>query len=306
MTGLVLCLVVGYGLFLTLPNGNTEQNAVATPTIPPPAKLKAAAVGSDVSTATDAPTPAYLNQNNSTETPQLATPALIPETVPLRRYLEITTGCETTIDETCARSYSRPTTTSRERAALRIGMVLMIKESTTTPNGEIWHEIDFDEYLRYPDRLTLPWFVRDDAGLVVETNAPTELSTTTPETTKRIVVDRSEQLLYAYEADVLHATYTISTGREFTPTPLGTFRVFKKMPSRYMQGPIPGITDKFYDLPGVPWNLYFTNEGAIVHGAYWHNGFGRPYSNGCVNTKLTDAKAIYDWAPLGTLVTVRP
>ena len=97
----------------------------------------------------------------------------------------------------------------------------------------------------------------------------------------------------------------ISTGLEFTPTPRGTFTVFKKTPSRYMQGPLPNLPDnQYYDLPGVPWNLYFTHGGAVIHGAYWHNSFGKPYSHGCVNLSPEDARKLYDWAELGTKVIV--
>jgi len=72
-----------------------------------------------------------------------------------------------------------------------------------------------------------------------------------------------------------------------------------------MQGPLPNIpSDDYYDLPGVPWNLYFTNGGAVIHGAYWHNSFGSPYSHGCVNLSPEDAEKIYNWAPLGTKVIV--
>ncbi|MCR4306356.1 MAG: L,D-transpeptidase, partial [Candidatus Yonathbacteria bacterium] len=89
------------------------------------------------------------------------------------------------------------------------------------------------------------------------------------------------------------------------PTPRGTFTIFKKTPSRYMQGPIPDIADQYYDLPGVPWNLYFTHEGAVIHGAYWHDSFGSAYSHGCVNLPPEQARKLYNWADLGTGVIVK-
>ncbi len=239
----------------------------------------------------------------TTTTPVAA--AVLPTPVAPRTYLEITSGCKVTLSEDCIHAYSRPSETATVRAALRIGAVLLVAGSTTTSDGTLWHEITFDEGLRYPERLDLPWFIRADAGTLVRTEGATELSSTTPTSTKSLLVDRSDQRLYAYEGDRLVKTYTISTGRELTPTPRGTFRVYRKTPTRYMQGPIPGITEKYYDLPGVPWNLYFTQQGAIVHGAYWHNSFGSQYSNGCVNLPLTDARSVYEWADLGMTVTVR-
>jgi len=224
---------------------------------------------------------------------------------PLVSYIEITTGCTTALDDTCVTAYSQPSTTSQKRSPLRVGSLLRTKGSTTTADGTVWYEITFPEYIRYEERLTLPWFIPAAYGTIIRTNGPEELTLQTPTSTKRLIVDRSEQRMYAYDGDTLHATYTISTGRDLTPTPRGTFTIFKKMPSRYMQGPIPGISTNYYDLPGVPWNLYFTEQGAIVHGAYWHNSFGTQWSNGCVNVPLEHARAVYEWADLGATVTVR-
>ena len=109
----------------------------------------------------------------------------------------------------------------------------------------------------------------------------------------------------AYDGDILFMKVPISTGLELTPTPLGTYKVFKMTPSRYMQGPLPGVSDQVYDLPGVPWNLYFTTEGAVIHGAYWHDHFGQPWSHGCVNLPLDKARELYLWASIGTKVTVQ-
>ena len=72
-----------------------------------------------------------------------------------------------------------------------------------------------------------------------------------------------------------------------------------------MQGPLPGISDQYYDLPGVPWNLYFTHEGAAIHGAYWHDNFGKPRSHGCVNLPLAEAHKLYTWADIGVQVFVQ-
>ena len=81
--------------------------------------------------------------------------------------------------------------------------------------------------------------------------------------------------------------------------------IYKKTPSRYMQGPIDGITDQYYDLPGVPWDLYFTSGGAAIHGTYWHENFGKQSSHGCVNLPVEKAKELYSWAEVGTRVTVQ-
>jgi len=53
--------------------------------------------------------------------------------------------------------------------------------------------------------------------------------------------------------------------------------------------------DDAYDLPGVPWVSYF-NGGIAIHGTYWHNDYGRPWSHGCINVLPQDAKWFYRWA----------
>jgi len=68
----------------------------------------------------------------------------------------------------------------------------------------------------------------------------------------------------------------------------------RKMPSRHMVGG-ENNNDR-YDLPGVPWCTFFTSKGAAIHGAYWHNDYGRRRSHGCVNVTIDAARWIYCWA----------
>ena len=113
---------------------------------------------------------------------------------------------------------------------------------------------------------------------------------------KQIVVDLSEQRVYAYENGVLVRQFVVSTGLPGTPTIQGSFTIQRKTPSRHMSGP-------GYDLPGVPWVMYFY-RGYALHGTYWHNNFGQPMSHGCVNMRTPDAEWLYQWAPIGTSVRV--
>ncbi|PJC56336.1 hypothetical protein CO026_00865 [Candidatus Kaiserbacteria bacterium CG_4_9_14_0_2_um_filter_41_32] len=223
----------------------------------------------------------------------------------LHSYLTITNGCGTVVEKTCAHAYASATTSSSVRATLRIGMVLLIKDTITAPNSTLWYSVTFDEDLRYGERLTLPWFVPAEYGEINSDIGQLYADASTTQSSKSIIVDRSEQILYAYEGEELFLETPVSTGLLLTPTPRGTFTVFMKTPTRYMQGPIPGISDQYYDLPGVPWNLYFTKQGAVIHGAYWHNSFGKPWSHGCVNLPPDIAKKIYIWADLGMTVTIR-
>ncbi|MBK9122977.1 MAG: LysM peptidoglycan-binding domain-containing protein [Chloroflexi bacterium] len=114
---------------------------------------------------------------------------------------------------------------------------------------------------------------------------------------KQVVVDLSEQRVYAFENGTLVWTAIASTGLPATPTVTGDFKVYYRLDSQTMSGP-------GYYLPGVQWVQYFYS-GYALHGTYWHNNFGQPMSHGCVNLTNADAYWLYNWATIGTPVHVK-
>jgi lipoprotein-anchoring transpeptidase ErfK/SrfK len=121
---------------------------------------------------------------------------------------------------------------------------------------------------------------------------------TTPLGTKRIELDLSDQVLTAYEGETAVYDALVSTGVPSMPTPLGAYKIFRKVRSQVMSGP-------GYYLPNVEFVSYFF-RGYAIHGTYWHSNFGHPMSHGCVNMTNKDAQWVYSWAPKGTQVIVRP
>lgn len=229
----------------------------------------------------------------------------LPVEKPLFEYVEVTDGCGVHFEGECLNVRSGPGTEYPVVAHLRNGIVLKIN-GMVERDGALWFKIVFDETLRYPERVKGDWYVSADyVEVLLNEGNKTIWDDGKATTTKEIVVNRTEQKLYAYEDGVLYMEVPISTGLELTPTPRGEFTIFKKTPSRYMQGPIPGVANQYYDMPGVPWNLYFTHGGSVIHGAYWHDSFGRTYSHGCVNLKPDDARTLYGWSELGTKVIVK-
>jgi LysM repeat protein len=116
-------------------------------------------------------------------------------------------------------------------------------------------------------------------------------------TGKQIVVDLSDQRVYAYENGQLVRNVLVSTGLWGTPTVTGDFQIYVKYDSQLMSGP-------GYYLPGVPWVMYFY-QGYSLHGTYWHSNWGHPMSHGCVNMPTPEALWMYNWAPIGTPVHVQ-
>ncbi len=118
---------------------------------------------------------------------------------------------------------------------------------------------------------------------------------------KWIDVNLTTQTMVVYEGQTPVLTTRVSTGMGRTPTVTGTYRVYLKYRSQTMRGTILG---ERYEVPNVPDVMYFFS-GYALHGAYWHNNFGRPMSHGCVNLPLGIAKQLFQWAPEGTIVMVR-
>lgn len=225
----------------------------------------------------------------------------------LFEYVRIKDSCGVHFNGECVRVRSGPGTDFDVVSRVRNDMVLKI-DGKVEHDGIIWYKIVFDEWLRYPERITSDWYVAADFAEVLldEGDKTVWEDGAASSSNQKIIVDRSDQKLYAYSGEELFMETDISTGLELTPTPRGTFTIYKKTPSRYMQGPLPNLSAQdYYDLPGVPWNMYFTEGGAVIHGAYWHNSFGSPYSHGCVNLAPEEARKLYGWALLGTTVLVR-
>jgi len=137
---------------------------------------------------------------------------------------------------------------------------------------------------------------------------PVVLGTDTASGEKHIYVDLATQTLYAYQGKTLYMKTFISSGR-WGRTPTGDFTIWSKLRSTRMTG---GSGDDYYDLPNVPYVMFFENSqvagaaGFSLHGTYWHNNFGHTMSHGCVNMRITDAEKIYNWVnPLqGTKITI--
>ena len=153
--------------------------------------------------------------------------------------------------------------------------------------------------MRIPPVATRRWFV----VVLFAVAALAAPATGVAKAQKTIVISISHQMLWAYRGDQVVLSSSVSTGRAGFDTPVGSFAVLTKLPSQTMEGVIGG---EYYNVPDVPWVLYFTNSGQALHGTYWHSNFGTPMSHGCVNLPLDVAAWLHDWAPLGTRVLIGP
>lgn len=112
-----------------------------------------------------------------------------------------------------------------------------------------------------------------------------------------IDVSLSKQMLVAYEGTKPVYVTLISSGRKGTKeesfaTPKGRWRIKSKHVSTTMDGNT--ASDGNYSIQDVPWTMFFSGSYGL-HGAFWHRGFGRVRSHGCVNLGPTDARWLFNW-----------
>jgi lipoprotein-anchoring transpeptidase ErfK/SrfK len=123
---------------------------------------------------------------------------------------------------------------------------------------------------------------------------------------KLITVDLKSQTLTAWKDGMIQYRTPVSTGMYLTPTVRGSFKIYLKYLKQDMRGPSPYkniYPSGSYWIKNVPWVMYFY-QGYAIHGAYWHNNFGRVASHGCVNVPLLSAEWLFNFADVGTRVEV--
>ena len=151
-------------------------------------------------------------------------------------------------------------------------------------------------YRIFDDKFTYSYYAQAESFRVIPVSELTPISSHVPLDEKRIAVDLNRQWMYCYEAGKPVFVSKVSSGRLQADgsywTPPGEFITFRKRASRHM---VAGNLASGYDLPGVPWVCYITDNGVAFHGTYWHNDYGTPRSHGCVNLSPAAAKWLYRW-----------
>jgi hypothetical protein len=145
----------------------------------------------------------------------------------------------------------------------------------------------------------------DNEGVRVETSAGSYIARCpkAPSLTgeKWIEVDLGDQYLTAWQGDYPIAEKIVNTGKPGFDTPQGTYFINLKFDHEDMNS---CSGNECWNIPRVPWVMYFTGNGHAFHGVYWYDDFGSPRSHGCVNLPEKFAQWLYEWAPLGTRVWI--
>jgi lipoprotein-anchoring transpeptidase ErfK/SrfK len=184
--------------------------------------------------------------------------------------------------------------------------VTPLPEATSTVLPEVLAEVNIPEASATPGLLS--------AEIVADTPTPEYAVSNSSDPaaplgayngSKYILVDISEQHLYAYENNALVYSFVASTGMN-NATRTGHFAVQSKIPSAY----------------GSTWNIWMPNWLGIywagstengIHalpilsngGILWAGFLGRPISYGCVVLGTYESELLYNWADMGTPVEIQ-
>lgn len=105
-------------------------------------------------------------------------------------------------------------------------------------------------------------------------------------------VNVAAKTLSVYRDGVIIKEYPIATGKEETPTPLGTFTIINKQLD-----------------PGGPYGtrwLGLSKKGYGIHGTNDPSSIGTAASNGCIRMFNEDIEELFDITNTGTVVRILP
>lgn len=123
---------------------------------------------------------------------------------------------------------------------------------------------------------------------------------------KSISVNLGQQILVAYEGKAEVFRFDCVSGDDGHPTDRGTFSIFRKNRVYRSQA---------YDAQ-MNFPMFFTHDGKAIHQYHGplplavvrfarNNITDMVGSHGCVRLSQEDAKALFDWAPMGTTVKIQ-
>ena len=151
------------------------------------------------------------------------------------------------------------------------------------------------------------WMLARD--LAHPTLAPPPAEVTGAATGERwIDVHLASQTLVAYEGVRPVFATIVSSGRgppkSESATPPGVHRIWVKIAASTMDNVERDDVGKHFSMEDVPYVMFF-DKAVALHGAYWHQQFGRVKSHGCVNLAPLDARFLFGFTaphlPLGWL-----
>lgn len=149
--------------------------------------------------------------------------------------------------------------------------------------------------VRYLDKLNKnKQYKAGETITVLNTRAPLK------QRINRVVANKADKTLYAYNDDKLVATYPTTVGSDSTPSPQGTFKIVNKVKMPWYKATVgEGADKKVHMLPpgpnspvGVVW-MGLSKPSYGLHGSPKPEGISRQASAGCVRLTNWDVLEVY-------------
>lgn len=149
--------------------------------------------------------------------------------------------------------------------------------------------------VRYLDKLNQGKAYKSGETItVVNTRAPLNEKIT------RVVADKKEQTLFAYNGNKLVATYPTTVGSSATPSPHGTYKIVNKVKMPWYKATVGDDSNKqVHMLPpgpnspvGVVW-MGLSKPSYGIHGSPKPEGISRQASHGCIRLTNWDVLDVY-------------
>jgi lipoprotein-anchoring transpeptidase ErfK/SrfK len=133
-----------------------------------------------------------------------------------------------------------------------------------------------------------------------------------------IVVNLSQQWLYAYKNGQKVFDTPVTTGRPGLGTPTGTYHIFVKFSSVMFHSSFPRKSPNWYPPTRIEYALEWKPGGYFLHASSWQSVYGpgtndqhydpvdgwETGSHGCVEMPTDAATWLYHWAQIGTEVHI--
>ncbi|WP_245639966.1 L,D-transpeptidase family protein [Moraxella oblonga] len=150
-------------------------------------------------------------------------------------------------------------------------------------------------------------FVAGETITVINTGKPFSGKIT------RVIADRSEKILYAYNGDKLVAAYPTTVGGAASNTPGGTYKIVNKVKMPHYKATVDKDSEnpKSYILPpgpnspvGVVW-MGLNKPSYGIHGSPMPEGISRQSSLGCVRLTNWDVLELSSVIDVGATVEIK-
>jgi tetratricopeptide (TPR) repeat protein len=126
-----------------------------------------------------------------------------------------------------------------------------------------------------------------------------------PKTDFSILVNKTDNTLVLLNGGKFFKRYRVRTGKDDWRTPVGEYRVLRKVKNPVWNNPEDGKTYPPGDPENALGSRWLAFEGSLgIHGTIDPNSIGQYVSNGCVGLLKEDVEELYDLVPVGTPVKI--